>query len=95
MIISPITGAYSLGKTTPNPAAITKQAQDFEAMAISQMLKPMFDTVDAPDALFGGSPAEKTWQPFLLSAIAKQMEANGGLGLATQIEATLKAGATK
>ncbi len=90
MIISPLTGAYS-----PTPSAIAKQAQDFESMAISQMLKPMFDTVDTPDALFGGSPAEKSWQPFLLSAIAKQMESDGGLGLATQIAETLQRGPAK
>jgi flagellar protein FlgJ len=74
----------------PNSAAIAKQAKEFESMAISQMLAPMFDTVDTPDALFGGSPAEKTFQPFLLDAIAKQMEAGGGLGLADQIAAALK-----
>lgn len=85
MSISLVSGAYAA-----NPAALAKQAKEFESMAISQMLKPMFDTVDTPDALFGGSPAEKTWQPFLLDAIAKQMEAGGGLGLANQIETALK-----
>jgi peptidoglycan hydrolase FlgJ len=90
MMISPTTGAYTPTSAAPTSTAITKQAQDFESMAISQLLKPMFDTLDTPDALFGGSPAEKTWQPFLLSAIAKQMEANGGLGLASQIAETLK-----
>jgi Rod binding domain-containing protein len=83
--LTPLTGAY-----TPSAAAIAKQAQDFESMAISQMLTPMFDTVDTPDALFGGSQAEKSWQPFLLDAIAKQMEADGGLGLANQIAAEMK-----
>ena len=72
-----------------NPA-IAKQAREFEAMAISQLLTPIFDTVDTPSPLFGGSSAEKTWQPFLLDAIAKQMEAGGGLGLASQIEAALR-----
>ncbi len=84
MTISMLTGGYG------SPAAIAKQAQAFETMAISQLLQPMFDSVDTPDALFGGSPAEKTWQPFLLNAIATQMEADGGLGLAGQITATLK-----
>lgn len=85
MIAPALSGAYA-----SNPAAIAKQARDFESMAISQLLTPMFDTVDTPDALFGGSPAEKTWQPFLLNAIAAQMEADGGLGLATQIATALK-----
>ena len=84
-MISLLAGSYA-----SSPAAIAKQAQSFETMAISQLLTPMFDTVDTPDALFGGSPAEKTWQPFLLNAIAAQMEADGGLGLAAQIATTLK-----
>ena len=84
-MISLLAGSYA-----NSPAAIAKQARSFETMAISQLLTPMFDTVDTPDPLFGGSPAEKTWQPFLLNAIATQMEADGGLGLASQIAATLK-----
>jgi len=85
MSITGLSGVYA-----PSSAAIAKQAKEFETMAISQMLTPMFDTVDTPDALFGGSPAEKTWQPFLLDAIAKQMEAGGGLGLSDQIAAAMK-----
>lgn len=85
-----MTIAQLSGAVASSPDAIAKQARDFETMAISQLLTPMFDTVDTPDALFGGSPAEKTWQPFLLDAIARQMEADGGLGLAGQIAAALK-----
>ncbi len=81
--------AYTAGHA-PGNAGIAKQARAFETMAISQLLKPIFDTVDTPSALFGGSQEEKTWQPFLLDAIAQQMEADGGLGLANQITAALK-----
>jgi flagellar protein FlgJ len=85
MTLAPLTGAYAA-----NSAAIAKQARSFETMAISQLLQPIFDTVSTPSPLFGGSQAEKTWQPFLLNAIATQMEADGGLGLANQIAAALK-----
>ncbi len=74
-----------------SPAALKSQAAAFETMAISQLLAPMFDTVGPPDAQFGGSSAEKTWQPFLVEAIARQMEADGGLGLANQIATALQA----
>lgn len=70
--------------------AIQKQARDFETMAISQLLTPIFDTVGTPSPLFGGSSAEKTWQPFLVEAIARQIEADGGLGLASQISTALQ-----
>ncbi len=85
MNIPPLAGGYG-----SNPAAIAKQARDFETMAISQLLTPIFDTVDSLPPLFGGSSADKTWQPFLLNAIATQMEADGGLGLAGQIAAAMK-----
>jgi flagellar protein FlgJ len=78
------------GGSADSAAAIAKQARDFETMAIGQLLTPIFDTVDAPDPMFGGSPAEKTWQPFLINAIAAQMENDGGLGLAAQIATSLK-----
>jgi len=78
------------GGPAGSAGAIARQATDFETMAISQLLTPIFDTVDTPDPMFGGSPAEKTWQPFLLQAIAAQMEADGGLGLAAQIATVLK-----
>ena len=60
-------------------------AQEFEAMAIGEMLKPMFDTVDQSKTLFGGGEGEAAWRSMLISAIAKQMAAHGGLGLARPV----------
>lgn len=85
MMISAVSGALA-----PSPRAIAQQARDFESTAISQLLAPIFDTVQTPDPQFGGSEAEKTWQPFLLEAIARQMQADGGLGLVNQIETALQ-----
>ena len=66
-------------------AKIWRAAQDFEAMAIGQLLQPMFATVDVKHAMFGGGAAEDTWRPMLVDAIGKQMAANGGLGLAVPV----------
>jgi Rod binding domain-containing protein len=68
-----------------DPAQIAKAAQDFEAMAIGQLLQPMFDTVDTAHGLFGGGAGEEAWRPMLVQEIARQIEANGGLGLAKPI----------
>ncbi len=70
-----------------NPAqrAAWKSAQDFEAMALGQLLAPMFDTVKTGEGLFGGGQAEETWKPMLTEALAKQVEKAGGLGLAAPI----------
>jgi hypothetical protein len=51
-------------------------------MALGAFLKPMFETVDDHQNLFGGGEAEKTWKPMLVDAIGKQIAAAGSLGLA-------------
>ena len=66
-------------------AKIGKAAHEFEAMAIGQLLQPMFDTVDESKGMFGGGEAEAQWKPMLVTAMAKNMAANGGLGLAQPI----------
>ena len=62
-----------------------KAAQDFEAMAIGQLLSPMFQTIDHSKTMFGGGDGEQSWRPMWISALAKQMAANGGIGLAKPI----------
>lgn len=69
----------------PDPAAIAKSAQDFEAMAIGQLLQPMFDTVDTAHGTFGGGEGEEAWKPMMVQEIAKHIAANGGLGLAKPV----------
>jgi peptidoglycan hydrolase FlgJ len=70
----------------PEPTArLWKAAQDFEAMAIGQLLQPMFETVDTAHSLFGGDAGEEAWRPMLVDAIGKQMAANGGIGLAVPV----------
>jgi flagellar protein FlgJ len=71
--------------TPTQTAKLWQAAHDFEAMAIGQLLQPMFETVDAAHAAFGGGAAEATWRPMLVDAIGKQMAANGGIGLAVPV----------
>jgi peptidoglycan hydrolase FlgJ len=66
-------------------ARLRKAAQDFEAMAIGQLLQPMFETVDTAHGAFGGGAGEEAWRPMLVDAIGKQMAANGGIGLAVPV----------
>lgn len=72
-----------------NPARLMKTARDFEAMAIGQLLQPMFDTVDTAKGQFGGGSAEATWRPMMVTEMAKQIEAHGGFGLAAPIYAAM------
>ncbi len=66
-------------------AKIWQAAKDFEAMALGQLLAPMFDTADPSHSAFGGGDAEAAWRPMLVDAIGKQMAAHGGLGLAAPV----------
>jgi Rod binding domain-containing protein len=68
-----------------DPAKIAKSAHDFEAMAIGQLLQPMFDTVDTSKNVFGGGSGEAAWKPLLVQEFARQIEAHGGLGLAKPV----------
>jgi len=70
-------------------AQIHKAAQDFEAMALGQLLQPIFATVDTSHSLFGGGEAEATIKPMLVDAMAKNISAHGGLGLAAPVFASM------
>jgi peptidoglycan hydrolase FlgJ len=62
-----------------------KAAQNFESMALNEFLKPMFDTVDLSSTPFGGGEAEQKWKPMMVDALAKQITAAGGIGLARPV----------
>lgn len=66
-------------------ARIQKAAQDFEAMAMGQMLAPMFETADGSKGPFGGGSGEQAWKPMMVNELGKQMAKSGGLGLARPI----------
>jgi flagellar protein FlgJ len=94
----PVTAPAAVSRPAPaaDPAKLAKSAQDFEAMAIGQLLQPMFDTVDTAHNGFGGGPGEEAWKPMLVQEFAKQIEAHGGLGLAKPIyDAMLRMQGTK
>ena len=66
------------------PERMRQTAEDFEASVLTQMLKPMFDSLST-EAPFGGGEAESTWRGFLVEAMAKQTVKAGGLGLSDTI----------
>lgn len=66
-------------------ARLRKSAEDFTAVALNEMLKPIFDTQDDTDNPFGGGAGERAFKPMMVSEIAKQMARAGGLGLAEPV----------
>jgi len=80
-------GAATVGGTL-TPAQIEKtrkSAQEFEAMAIGQLLQPMFSTVDTSKGMFGGGKAEATWKPMMVDEMAKMLAKSGGIGIADSV----------
>ena len=84
--------AAPLPASTLPPEKLSKlreAAKDFEAMALGQLLAPMFETVDTAHSAFGGGEAEAAWRPMMVDAIARQIAAHGGLGLAAPVFAAM------
>jgi Rod binding domain-containing protein len=70
---------------TATQRKLQKAAEDFTAVALNEMLKPIFDTADTAEGPFGGGAAEQAFKPMMVSEIAKQIAHKGGLGLAEPI----------
>lgn len=76
-------------RATPRTVAATeaeanKVGRDFEAMFLSQMLQPMFDTVE-PDSVFGGGYGERMFRSLQVEQFANAITRAGGIGLADSI----------
>lgn len=71
--------------TSPQTQKLWQTAQNFEAMALGELLTLMFDTVDNAHGLFGGGDGEAAWRPMLTQEIASQIAAAGGIGLAAPV----------
>ena len=86
MTTTPPTAASPGHTLTPAQIEQTrKSAQDFEAMALGEMLKPMFQTVDTSKGMFGGGRGEAAWRPLMVEEMAKMMAKGGGVGIAESV----------
>jgi Rod binding domain-containing protein len=63
---------------------VRKAAEDFEAVYVAQMLKPMFEGLSS-DPPFGGGMAESFWRSLQLEEYGKAIVRNGGIGLADAV----------
>ena len=82
----PPAGTIPASSLPPDQVAkIAKAARDFEALAIGELLAPMFNTVDTASGPFGGGAGEEAFKPMLISEMAKHIAAHGGLGFAKPV----------
>ena len=61
-----------------------KIAEDFEAVFLSQMLKPMFENIK-PESPFGGGNSEAMWRSMQIEEYGKAITQAGGVGIADTI----------
>jgi len=64
--------------------AMRKTAKEFEAMYLSQMLRPMFEGIKAEEP-FGGGQAENMWRSLQIDEYGKAIANAGGVGLADAV----------
>lgn len=84
----PAFNAGNPGAGVRDQAQARKAAEDFEAMAITQMLQPMFEGLSA-EAPFGGGQGELVMRTLLLNEYGKSIAAAGGIGLADAVYAEI------
>ncbi len=87
-------GAIDVLKTTASATATKKAkmttaqleatSKDFEAVFMSQMLKPMYDGLET-DSMFGGGPGEDSMRDLLVQEYGKSMVRNDSYGLSPAI----------
>ena len=64
---------------------INKTAEDFEAVFVTEMLRPMMNMVKV-DPEFGGGKGEEVFRDFTLNEYGKKMASQGGFGIATHVK---------
>ncbi len=69
-------------------AEIEKTAKDFEAVFISEMMKPMIESVAVSED-FGGGQGEEMFRGMMIQEYGKIASAKGGFGLADHVKAQM------
>ncbi len=64
---------------------IETAAREFEAVFISEMMKPMYEGLET-DGMFGGGQAEKIFRSVMLQEYGKIMSQTGRVGIAPHIQ---------
>ncbi len=71
-----------------NREKIRKAAEDFEAVFMAEMMRPIFETVEVNEN-FGGGSSEGIYRSMLVDEYGKQIAKRGGIGIADHVEKQL------
>lgn len=72
----------------PNYAAIDAKAQEFEAVFVAEMMKPMMESVEV-DPLFGGGNSEEIFRGMLTQEYGKKIAETKSIGIADFVKREL------
>lgn len=75
-------------KPSIDMAKVEESARDFEAMFVSEMMKPMFEGLET-DGMFGGGKTEEVFRGFMLEEYGKRVAETGQLGIADAVKAEM------
>lgn len=67
---------------------IDETARDFEAVFMSEMIKPMFEGVKT-DGEFGGGQAEEMFRGIMVQEYGKSMALTNSIGISDQVKAQM------
>lgn len=71
--------------TAKDIAKAEETAKEFEAVFVSEMMKPMFEGIST-DGMFGGGKGEEVFRGMLLQEYGKMVSQSGSIGLSDQIK---------
>ena len=83
---SPVLASFSYSTSANNAS---QKAEEFEAMVLSQLLRPMFESAKAPGLFGGDGPEQNAFQSLLHEEYAKAIAARGGVGIADNVKDAL------
>jgi Rod binding domain-containing protein len=72
------------GGSAPRTEDAMRVGRQFEQMFLSQMLAPVFETIET-EGPFGGGHGEEMMRSFQIDAYAQAISRRGGIGLAPNI----------
>jgi Rod binding domain-containing protein len=77
--------AQNAAAATAKSESVRRVAQEFEALFLSEMLAPAFESVDT-DGLFGGGQSEKIFRSMMVQEYGKAIAQSGGVGIADAVQ---------
>jgi Rod binding domain-containing protein len=80
--------ALKAAATSKDMKKAEQAAEEFEAVFIGEMLKPMFNMIEV-DENFGGGKGEEIFRDLMVQEYGKMIARQGGIGIASQIKAEL------